>query len=186
MGNKSRRTALFAQSWWHAVPCLLVLLLLDLGCSSSRQPSVPVWPDVSEVERITATLTGSTTPNPAIAEFDIPMEHHATILRLLNSPIALNHPLYGTESASLHIHCKERVLEVRLIYGGKGPLEFTLEGIPCVRSGDYVGEHGEKYLPEVLTFEGVLRAIHDRDMKKMHKYLNALDRSAGRNVAQKE
>jgi hypothetical protein len=76
-------------------------------------------------------------------------------------------------------------LDVRLIFFGKEALLFTLDGVPCGRGGRYVnlGTHqSPKYLPEVLTFEGLLRAVHGQDWGKAQEYRDLLDRSAGRDA----
>jgi hypothetical protein len=154
------------------------------GCNSLSDRSVPPWPEETEVERITARVSGSITGDPDLADFEIPAEYVPAVLRPLGPPQYHKHPPNVQEVAWLRVHCKDgRELELRLFFYGKEPVLFTLQGVPCIRGGRYVNlgnEQSPKYLPEVLTLEGLLRAVHGHDRAKAQEYLDLLDQSAGR------
>src|SRR5262245_55193850 len=153
------------------------------GCSTS--PTVPPWPDATEVKRITAVVSGSVTEQPDLDEFEIPKEYVSDVHRVLYSPKYLKHPSNCQEVGRLQIHCYDgRILAVRLMYFGKEAVLFTVDGVPCVRGGLYMNlskrKDDWKYLPEVLTLQELLRAIHRQDDAKARHYLDLLNQSAGR------
>jgi len=158
--------------------------LAALGCSASP-PEVPPWPEAAEVARMTATVSDVVTTNPSLPEFEVPAEYVPAVLRVLRPPKYCKHPEAKLlqEVGQLRVVCHDgRSLEVRLLFYGKEPVLFTLDGVPCIRGGPYqeLTPGSDVYLPEVLTFEGVLRSIQQRDKAKAREYLQLLDKSAGR------
>lgn len=160
-------------------------ILVAVGCSASPPPDVPEWPEAGQVERITATVSGSVSSQPDLAEFEVPTEFVPAVLRVLSPPQYHRHPpaKYLQEVGQLRVVCHDgRVLDVRLIYFGKEPVLFTLQGVACIRGGPYqdLAPGKDMYLPEVLTMEGLLRAVKSGDRERAREYLDLLDRSAGR------
>lgn len=164
---------------------VLPYVLLVGGCSASAPPAVLAWPDVTQVERITASVSGSVSRQSDLPEFEVPPEFIPALLQVLSPPEYHKHPPaeYLQEIGQLRITCRERrVLEVRLFFYGKEPVLFTVQGVPCRRGGPYknLAPGKDKYLAEVLTLEGFLRAVKSGDQERVKKYLDLLDRSAGR------
>jgi hypothetical protein len=160
--------------------------LFAVGCSANEPPpAVPEWPDAAQVERITAAVSGSVSGQPDIAEFDVPPEFVPAVVRVLSPPEYHEHPpgKHLQEVGQLRVACRDgRVLDVRLYFFGKEPVLFTLSGVPCIRGGPYnnLASGKDIYLPEVLTLEEFLRAVRSGDRVRARKYLELLDRSAGR------
>lgn len=151
-----------------------------------RPPDLRPWPTASEVERITAAVGNSETGEPDVAQFDVPEAYVVALLRVLSPPKYQKHPPQSREAGRLTVTCKDgRVLDVRLVDSrGKGPVEFTLQGVPCIRGGRYedLTNGKDKYLPEVGALQAFLRAIQRRDAAEARKCLERLDQSAGRGV----
>jgi hypothetical protein len=81
------------------------------------------------------------------------------------------------------VRCRDgRNLDVRVVWFGKGPVLFTLDGTPCTRGGPYrdLAPGEDKYLDEGLALAGFLRAVHRGDEDDQRRYLVLLDKSAGR------
>jgi len=157
------------------------------GCSPAAPPSVPALPATSEVDRITVRLHGPEVAGgyvgPPIEEFEIADQYIPAVMRALDKPRYIKAPRYVSDVGSLTIHCRDgRTLQVQLLFAGKEPVLFTLDGISCIRGGEYedLAPGKDKYLPEVLTLSEALRAIHSGDKAKAQEYFNLLDRSAGR------
>jgi hypothetical protein len=166
--------------------CLLVFALVVMGCSgSSPPPVIPPWPDATAIEKITATVSGSVSHEPDLAEFEVPQEYFAALLRVLGPPKFYEHPpaKYLREVGRLCFACRDgRSLEVTLIYYGHGQVLYRFQGVPCSRGGSYndlLPSKG-KFVDELLTLEGVLRAVQSSDREGAKKYLELLDKSAGR------
>lgn len=168
------------------VATLLLAALAVPSCSPAKpRADVPRWPEVAEVERITAAITESESGQPGLPEFEVPSEYTPLVLRALSPPEHHEHPpKFTREVGQLRIACRDgRTLEVRLIFFGKEPTLFTVGGVPCIRGGPYVDlGNGKwpKYLPEVYAVEGLLRAIHRRDRAGVDGLIMSLDQSAGR------
>jgi hypothetical protein len=134
---------------------------------------------------MTATLSGSVSREPDIAEFEVPADAVPAVLRVLSPPEYHPHPpaKYVREIGQLRILCRDgRTLDVSLVYFGKEPVWFTVQGVPCIRGGPYndLAPGKDKYLAEVLTLEGFLRAVHAGEKAAAREYLDLLDKSAGR------
>jgi hypothetical protein len=165
---------------------VLGLVLITTGCSSERPPAMPAWPEPSEVERVTAVVSGSVSNQPDLAEFEVPSEFVPELLQVLSPPEYHKHPdKYTQEVGRLRVVCRDgRVAEVGLVFYGKAPVLFTLDGVSCMRGGPYkdLAPGHDKYLPEVLTLEGFLRAAQRGDRTVARECLDLLHRSAGRSA----
>lgn len=164
---------------------ILGFALLAIGCSEGRPPDLPIWPELVDLDRVTASISGAVSSQEDLAEFEIPNEFIPELLRVLGPPKYHKHPpaKYTQEIGRLRIVCRDgRVLEIGLVFYGKEPVLFTLQGVPCIRGGPYqdLAPGHDKYLPEVLTLEGFLRAVHRHDRVAAKQYVDLLDRSAGR------
>ena len=71
---------------------------------------------------------------------------------------------------------------MRLIFDGKSPALFTVNGVECIRGGQYndIKPPYEHYIPESLNIEGFLRAVHRGEPISAQEYIANLDKSAGR------
>ena len=164
---------------------LMCWILLVTGCTADRPPAVPTLPDATDVARATVTVSGVVSGQPDIAEFELPAEFVPELLGVLGPAAYSQHPRpeVTQEVGLLRFACREgRDVEVRLVFAGKEPVRFTLQGVPCVRGGAYhdLAPGKDKYLPEVLTLEGYLRAVGRGDREAARGYLNLLRRSAGK------
>lgn len=166
----------------------LAFVLLVVGCSgSSPPPAVPEWPGIVQVDQITASVSGSVSTLPDLAEFKVPAEFVPAVVRVLSPPQYHAHPAakYLQEVGRIRIACRTgRVMDVRLFFFGKEPVLFTLDGVPCIRGGPYNDLAPGKgvYLPEVLTLEAFLRAVRSGDREQARECLESLDKSAGRAI----
>lgn len=171
--------------------CLVFGLLFAVGCSASTLPTVPAWPALSEVERISVVVSGKVSDLPALAEFELPNEFIPDVLKVFTPLVYYPHPLSKSvdDVGVLRIECRDgRVINVQLLFSGKGPVLFIFEGVLCIRGGPYIDLSlgKDKYLPEVLTLEGYLRAIQSGSYEKAKMFLKLLNQSAGRkdNIAE--
>lgn len=164
---------------------LLCWILFAVGCTADRTPDLPAWPTADDVARVTVTVSGAASGQPDLDEFELPAEFVPELLGVLGPPAYHQHPRpeRTQEVGRLRFVCRDgRDLEVRLVFAGKEPVLFTLQGVPCVRAGAYcdLAPGKDKYLPEVLTLEGFLRAVRRGDREAAREYLNLLHRSAGK------
>jgi hypothetical protein len=130
-------------------------------------------------------LSGAVSGHPDLAEFELPAEFVPELLRVLSPAVYSKHPRSELlrEIGRVRFACRDgRTVEVGLVFFGKEPVLFTLQGVPCVRGGAYhdLAPGKDKYLPEVLTLEGYLRAVRRGDREAARAYLNLLHRSAGK------
>jgi hypothetical protein len=120
---------------------------------------------------------------PPIEEFEIADQYIPAVMRALDEPRYIKAPRHVSEVGSLTIHCRDgRTLQVQLLFAGKEPVLFTLDGVSCIRGGGYedLAPGKDIYLSEVLALGEALRAIHAGDKSKAQKNFDELDRSAGR------
>jgi hypothetical protein len=172
------------------LPCSFHALLLPgvaaiNGCSPAAPPAVPALPAASAVERITASLNGPEVAGayvgPPIEEFEIAAQYFPAVMRALDEPRYVKAPRHVSEVGNLAIHCRDgRMLHVQLLFAGKEPVLVTLNGVSCIRGGEYKDLGKDKYLPEVLALGEALRAIHAGDKAKAQENFDLLNRSAGR------
>jgi hypothetical protein len=67
-----------------------------VGCRVAGPPALPRWPEVAEVERITAVVSGAVTGEPDAPEFEVPPEFVPAVVRLLGPPEYHPHPWPNT------------------------------------------------------------------------------------------
>ena len=158
------------------------LTVLLAGCSAP-QADVPSLPLLPEVETITATVFGTSSNQPDLAEFEIPSTFVPEVLRILSPAEYYEHPKSVEVVACLRIACRDgRVVKVDLFSSQGGTVLFTVQGVPCRRSGTYADLEPRSggFLPEVLRIESFLRAVQQGKPSKARAFLDRLDKSAGR------
>lgn len=130
-------------------------------------------------------MSGVVSGQPDLAEFELPAEFVPELLGVLGPVVYSKHPRSELlrEIGRVRFACRDgRTVEVGLVFFGKEPVLFTLQGVPCVRGGPYhdLAPGKDQYLPEVLTLEAYLRAVGRGDREAARAYLNLLHRSAGK------
>jgi hypothetical protein len=162
---------------------LIFAVLVALSGCSPPPRDVPPLPTPPEVEKITATVFGTSSNQPDLAEFEIPAAFVSDVLRILSPVEHREHPKSADVVACLHIACRDgRVLDVELISTRGGTILFTVGGVPCRRIGTYadLDPASGVHLPEVLRIESFLRAVQQGKPSKAKAFLDRLDVSAGR------
>jgi hypothetical protein len=162
---------------------LIFAVLVALAGCSPPPPDVPSLPAPLVVEKITATVFGMSSNQPDLAEFEIPAAFVPDVLRILSPVEHREHPKTVEVVACLRIACRDgRVMDVELISSRGGTVLFTIQGVPCRRSGTYadLDPASGVHLPEVLRIESFLRAIQQGKPNKAKAFLDRLDVSAGR------
>jgi len=166
----------------------LASLVFLVGCSNTApHADLPMWPDPSEVERILASVSDQTSGQPDLPEFEVPPEFVPAVVRVLSPPEYHEPPpAKHTQSVGrLRVICRDgRELVVGLVFYGKEPVLFTVNGVPCIRGGPYneTKPGSDMYLPEVYAVEGLLRHLHAGERVKALECVQRLDKSAGRAV----
>ena len=151
----------------------------------------PSLPEDSEVRSITASLYNFPAQAPDVPEYTIPSEYIPVVLKFFHPVEQHKHPANAHDIGTLHILTQSgESSELRFFYWGDGePVLFSLQGVQCIRGGQFIntgrGEMAPKYLTESLTIDGVLRELHQQTIKgvkssRLDEYISLLERSAGR------
>jgi hypothetical protein len=136
------------------------------------EPQLPRWPALSEVTRVTASVSGRVTGEPDLATFELADEFVPGVLRVLTPPERHKHPRGVQEVGWLHVYLhKGPVLEVQL----HDKYLFTLDGVQCIRGGTDKDLLEKSYtLEEGPVFERLLRAAHRGDRAGVRNCLELL------------
>jgi hypothetical protein len=162
----------------------ILLSVALLGCLAPP-PASPVLPTPTEVRSITATVFGSMSQQPDLAEFEMPAGFVSELLRIL-SPLE-HHQGPPAKSADvvafIQIQCQDgRKHEIELLSSRSGVVHFNLNGMQYRRVGSYADldlTHG-LHLAEIVQIESFLRAVRQGQANKARAFLERIDRCAGR------
>lgn len=154
------------------------------GCAAPP-PAVPPLPPPHEVEKVTATVFGVVSDQPDLAEFDIPPAFVPDLLRILSPAEYHRRPPAKADDivAVLRVVCRDgRAVDVEVLYSLGQTVQFTVQGVPCRRTGTYADLDPVQgvHLPEVLSIEAFLRAVRQGQAGRARAALDRRDRSAGR------
>jgi hypothetical protein len=175
--------------------CLCGIVGCSTKTSEAESGPAPTLPPASEVAEIRAGLfvptVGVDTLGPEEVpqidrEFDIPKSYVPSLMRIIGEPVSGWAKPYAAPICSLRIRAEDgATFDVRVVFMGKSPLTYFVNGIPCYRGGNHLPVRIDSdgyghYLAEVYELRDLLEAIEVEDDRGASEAIRRFDQSAGR------
>ncbi|MCA9236765.1 MAG: hypothetical protein KDA44_14920 [Planctomycetales bacterium] len=171
----------------HRQWLILAMALLE-GCGAADPQ--PVFPQFSEVAKVTATVVDDPMGEPAMSEpFSVPPDYVAALLEALSPPVYDQLPpeKWLNDVARLKIELVDgRIVDVRVVFYGKEAVRYVVDGVPCLRGGAYrpievsIDQNYDFYSAESFGVAGFLNALRKGNVAEAEEVLQVLKRSAGK------
>ena len=153
-------------------------------------------PDAPAVESMTGEILELEGVTSTVPVTDIPPEYMPRLLDAFRPAVVHDYPGQWDESQTigrLIIKTRDgRSIRVTFPFSGKTPLCFNVDGIRCMRGGEYepiryiiIDGNRYGYSAECLVLANVIREVHREHVtgkrsESLDQYLEDLERSAGK------